>query len=150
MDTTFDALMKDFLAKLGVEPEAAEDGEQVFGIDIDGLEVIFEPGGDGESVLVFAVVGTLPAERGGDVLKTLLAANCFFRGTGRATLAVSESDEVLLQQVIDSAFGGDDADRFAEEAERFVAIAEYWRRQLAGTGVRPSEPPAAAGDAIRA
>ncbi|WP_153099994.1 type III secretion system chaperone [Paraburkholderia hayleyella] len=86
---------------------------------------------------LYSTIGTIPETLTLDLCEKLLTANTFGSKTGGASLALDKlGGEIILCHRIES----DDmkAETVQATLERFVAAAEYWVKELSGTGDTPA------------
>lgn len=134
MNDNFIELMRAFQANLDIEPAPSDAEDELFGIAVGQTEVFFNPSPDGKSILMFSILGDLPAGREIEARKAVLAANCLFQGVGRASLAMAESGEVVLQRDVNLARAVADLEAFGAEVAQFIDVAEDWRDRLPELG----------------
>jgi hypothetical protein len=97
--------------------------DRAIAVDIEALE-------DGARVYLSTVVGRLTAGDDGTLLKELLEANLFGRGTGRSVLGIDAGlKEIVLHRGLDMA--ATDYAQFTAALEDFLTHARAWTERLA-------------------
>ena len=129
--------MREVGALLGLDGLAA-DADGQCGITVDAtitVHLLHDP--QAEAVALFAVVGTLPADRRAVVLELLLAANLFWRGTGGGTLGLDQTDDaiVLAERL---ALRGLHPSSVIERVRAMADRALAWRSALGEVGEHPA------------
>ena len=92
------------------------------------------------AIVFFSVVGDFP-ENGGDLALALLQANCFWEGTGGATLSVdADGRQVLL--ALQTVFSAETVDELPAVLSNFIVLTENWilkiREFLRASAIPPS------------
>lgn len=139
---TFEKLIEELNAKLGVEIENAGDA---FALDVDGETVVLQMAGvpDGDLLLMCADLGATSEGKRAAVASAALEANFLYQGTGGATLAMNPADAHLYIHRYDW-LDRLDAEKALEALSRFADTAAAWRRILndvpeAGAVTEPAE-----------
>ena len=124
-----DQFITELASELGL-PDFEFNSENVARLVVDDQIVIdMEYVEESDHIHVFSSLGTLASDV--DVLREVLSANLFGRGTGGATLALDvEQDELLLCHT--TALATLDIPRFAEFLHAFSQTAFFWTERLAG------------------
>jgi len=138
-----DALLGELARDLGVS-QLALDRNGVCRLVFDGKVVVdLEPSHDGRALHMYGVVARIPAEGREGLFASLLDANYFGQGTGKAALAIdSQNNEVVLQQQLELETLA--ASSFAQELQAFTDRLEDWQRRLEKGEFAPASLPAAA------
>ncbi|HMR30297.1 MAG TPA: type III secretion system chaperone [Geminicoccaceae bacterium] len=119
--------------------ELALDDAGCCALSFDDVVVNFEADAESERLFLYAEVGDAPEGLAEALYRDILAANLLWQGTGGATLSLDAAGRrfVLGHAVPVGRIGEVD---FVTTVERFVDIAETWRRRIAETGPQSAEP----------
>lgn len=92
----FSALIRDFAALIGLDGLVAdEDGR--CGVVVEGAApVILQYVAANETLVLYTVLGALPAEGRTTILEFCMAANLLWQGTAGATLGLDSADDSLV------------------------------------------------------
>lgn len=134
------------LGKTAGLPELCLDEAGGCTLAFDDVGVQFTHLSEANQLLLCSPLGHLPGENAEPLLRTLMSANVFFRGTQGATLgADAETGLVTLCYLVNLA--GCDESQFVQLAQNFIRVADSWQRQIADQAVQaaPSDgrPPGA-------
>ena len=103
---------------------------------VDGIPFVFTADDEGSDIFSCAVVGALPREETARcrVFAELLHAQfCFSESCGFCFGVDADDSFVLLQSLVDAECV--DERRFVERMEKFVQLANVWRRRFADLAV---------------
>lgn len=131
MSQAYDDLIDQLAVHLGLDAPTLRLTQEIV---IDDLPVGLQFEGDeqGGDIVLFCGLGQPPEHRLAQVYSTLLQANCFWIGTGGATLSVQpESQQVLMcarQPLEDQT-----PEYLARVLDVFVDAGLYWQGFIAGT-----------------
>lgn len=142
----FKTLSKDFAASIGLPLNG--EIESPFEIALDGFTIVAstDTRSDGEDLVLYTGLGTVPAARELEVYRVLLEANVLWSGTGNATLGVnSATREAMIAYRMPMSLL--DGESLAALVGRFLEIARGWRNTIEAANEAQDEASAAPGDA---
>ena len=122
-------LMAAFAAEAGAEG-CAPDEKGAYNLEIDGIEMMIRPVGDGTLVVTYADLGEPPEEGREQLYRAMLEASFPAAGTATAALSIDNRTGRICLHRIESLAAADYA-AFRASIEAFVNVADGWRRQLA-------------------
>lgn len=124
----FQAVVRDFGAKVGM-PDMAADDEGYIAISFDDRPFHLQYDTEEDNVVAFVKLGEVEVDRLVEIYSMLLAANLFWQGTNGATFSVEQdTGTVFLADRRPSATL--DAGRLNDWLEGFINITEYWNKKL--------------------
>ena len=139
MSAHINDLLQQFTHSIGIA-DFALDAQGYACLQIDELLVNLEHVEHTDTLLLYAVMGTLPTTPNAALYAQLLEANFFFNGTGGATLGLDKgAGMVVLTQALDCT--GKTLETFEGCLDRFVNAAQRWSQTL--TAAHLSHDPAA-------
>lgn len=126
-------IMAAFAAKLGLEG-LSPDGDGVYHLGIDGMEVHLMEVAESASLVTWGSVGETPPEYCDRLLyRTMLEAMFMGSATGGSSFSIDrESGEICLQRL--DPLSTLDSDAFWKMLERFVNILAEWREIVSKYG----------------
>lgn len=101
---------------------------EILDLEVEGMVVCLEAVPEQNGLLLYSIVGALPEDGGEGARGELLAANCFFQGTGGMTLGCAARD-VVLQRLVDNP--NTHPEDFGALLRRFIEMAAFWKERLA-------------------
>lgn len=125
----FTRLIRDLIAEIGLPPAGEVASPVELTVDDFTLVLSTDARSEGEDIVLYAGLGTVPAARELEVYRVLLEANLLWSGTGNATLGVnSATREAMLchRLPIAELTGG----TLAALCGRFIEIARGWRNAI--------------------
>ena len=128
---TFEELMQQFAAKLGVTDLVVQDDTAA--LEIDGVPLGFIKDGATDSLIIVADLGQQPGSADRPLGSMMLKANFLFEALQGAVLFQNPENEAFgIQQrfrIVDL-----DVDGLYAQVERLSNLAEEWREIVAGYG----------------
>ncbi|MGL4721758.1 MAG: type III secretion system chaperone, partial [Desulfovibrionaceae bacterium] len=148
LNEKFDSLLAAFGDTIGI-PGLAADDSGISMLAFDDVEIVIQHLADGEMLLLYAYIGSVPPDNKELLYSYLLSSNSFFKETGGATLAVDIPTNAIGMHVAYPIMALDD-ELFENLLENFVNMAESWMDKidkfpaiLSETGFQTSAPSAA-------
>lgn len=128
MSAHINDLLQQFTRSIGIA-DFALDAQGYACLQMDELLVNFEHVEHTDTLLLYAVMGTLPAAPSTALYAQLLEANFFFNGTGGATLGLDkDAGMVVLTQALDCS--GKTMEMFERCLDSFVNASQQWSQTL--------------------
>lgn len=130
-------LLRELGQRLGLaDLDLDEDGHAALAFDDVLVDFEFDAAQEGR-LLLYAYLGEPQGGEPAALLRAMLEANFFWRGTGGATLSLERATggAVLALPV---AIAGLDYGTFERTLEGFVAAAETWMKRLAAAAAEPA------------
>ena len=128
MSAHINDLLQQFTHSIGIT-DFALDAQGYACLQIDELRINLEHVEHTDTLLLYAVMGTLPPAPNAALYAQLLEANFFFNGTGGATLGLDkDAGMVVLTQALDCT--GKTLEMFERCLDSFVNAAQQWSQTL--------------------